>query len=193
MKKTQQIKFLSGILFILSLNLSSQNFKNYFSVSEVTLSNTAYKLAWSSHPNAIYYKHEYLSAGEKHENFNTMIIIEAIAKDLPIENVVRLKEAELLERKKTDQVCKYQITTNSKTGEYMIDFLMSSGDIVEWNAYRYSKIVDSKGNPAILLFALAKRAYGDKAIPFLTGLKTSRIEFINLVWNYTIPTIVLKE
>ena len=193
MKKTQQIKFLLGTFLILSLNVSSQNLKNYFSVSEVTLSNTIYKLAWSSHPNAVYYKHEYLSAGEKAENFKTMVMIEAIIKDLPIEKVVRLKEAELQERKKTDKVCNYQITTNSQTGEYMIDFLMSSGDIVEWNAYRYKKIVDSKGNPTILLFALSKRAYGDEYTTFLTRLKSDRIDYINLVWNYNLPTINFKD
>ncbi len=131
MKKQQQIRFLSGIFLILSLNVSSQNFKDYFSVSEVSLSNTIYKLAWSSHPNTIYYKQEYLSAGEKPESFKTMITIDAIIKDLPIEKVVRLKESELQERKKTDKVCNYQIMTNSKTGEYIIDFLMSSG--ILWN------------------------------------------------------------
>lgn len=178
---------------ILSLNVSSQNFKDYFSVSEVSLSNTIYKLAWSSHPNAIYYKQEYLSAGEKPESFKTMITIDAIIKDLPIEKVVRLKESELQERKKTDKVCNYQIMTNSKTGEYMIDFLMSSGNIVEWNVYRYKNIVDSKGNPTILLFVLSKRAYGDDIISFLTGLKSNRMDFINLIWNYKLPTINFKE
>lgn len=193
MKKTQQIRFLSGIFLLLSLNLTAQNLKNYFSVSEVSLSNTIYKLAWSSHPNSDYYKQEYLSAGEKSESFKTMIIIDAIIKDLPIEKVVRLKESELQERKKTDKVCNYQITTNSQTGEYMIDFLMSSGDIVEWNAYRYKKIVDSKGNPTILLFALSKRACGNDYITFLTGLKSNRIDYINLVWNYKLPTINFKD
>ncbi|KQB43673.1 hypothetical protein RCH33_159 [Flavobacterium daejeonense] len=193
MKNTQQIKFLSGIFMILSLNLSSQNLKNYFSVSEVSLSNTIYKLAWSSHPNDAYYKQEYLASGEKLENFKTMVTIDAIIKDLPIEKVVRLKEAELQERKKTDRVCNYQITTNSKTGEYMIDFLMSSGNIVEWNAYRYIKSVDSKNNPTILLLALSKRAYGNDINTFLTGLRSSRIDFINLIWNYKLPTINFKD
>lgn len=193
MKKTQQIRFLSGIFLILSLNLSSQNLKNYFSVSEVSFSNTIYKLAWSSHPNDVYYKQEYLPAGEKSESFKTMLLIEAIIMDVPIENVVRLKESELQERKKTDQVCNYQIMTNSQTGEYMIDFLLSSGDIVEWNAYRYKKIVDSKGNPTILLFALSKRAYGDDSTPFLKGLKSDRIDSINLIWNYNLPTINFKD
>jgi hypothetical protein len=198
MKKTQQIKFLSGICLILSLNLSSQNLKNYFSISEISLSNTVYKLAWSSHPNDVYYKHEYLSAGEKAESFKTMVMIEAIIKDLPLEKVVRLKESELQERKKTDKVCNYQIMTNSQTGEYMIDFLLSSGksenlDIVEWNAYRYKKIVDSKGNPTILLFALSKRAYANDITPFLTGLKSNRTDWINLVWKYKLPTISVKD
>jgi len=193
MKKAQQISFLTGVFLILSLNLSSQNLKNYFSVSEVSFSNTIYKLAWSSHPNDVYYKQEYLPAGEKPESFKTMIMIEAITVDASIENVVRLKESELQERKKTDQVCNYQITTNSQTGEYMIDFLLSSGDIVEWNAYRYKKIVDSKGSPTILLFALSKRAYGADYKNFLVGLKTDRIDAINLVWNYNLPTINFKD
>ncbi|WP_396171711.1 hypothetical protein [Flavobacterium sp.] len=193
MKKAQQINFLTGVFLILGLNLSSQNLKNYFSVSEVSFSNTNYKLAWSSHPNDVYYKQEYLPAGEKPESFKTMIMIEAITVDASIENVVRLKESELQERKKTDQVCNYQITTNSQTGEYLIDFLLSAGDIVEWNAYRYKKIVDSKGKPTILLFALSKRAYGNDYKNFLVGLKSDRIDAINLVWKYNLSTIKLQD
>ena len=75
----------------------------------------------------------------------------------------------------------------------MIDFLMSSGNIVEWNAYRYIKSVDSKNNPTILLLALSKRAYGNDINTFLTGLRSSRIDFINLIWNYKLPTINFKD
>ena len=67
------------------------------------------------------------------------------------------------------------------------------GDIVEWNVYRYKKIVNSKGNPTILLFALSKRAYGKDYITFLTGLKSNRIDYINLMWNYKLPTINIKD
>jgi len=198
MKKTQQIGFIASIFLILSLNLSSQDLKNYFSISEISLSNTVYKLAWSSHPNAVYYKHEYLTAGEKPESFKTMVMIDVIVKDLPIKKVVDLKESELQERKKTDKVCNYQIMNNSKTGEYMIDFLMSSGkgdnlDIVEWNVYRYKSIVDSKGNPIILLFAMSKRAYGNDINTFLNGLKSNRTDWINLIGNYKLPMIELKD
>lgn len=167
--------------------------KNYFSISEVSFANRNYNLAWSSHPNDIYYKQEYLPIGEKSESYKTMIMIEAIILDAPIQKVVGLKESELQERKKTDPVCNYQITTNSQTGEYMIDFLMSSGDIVEWNSYRYKKIVDSKGNPTILLFALSRRAYGDEITSFLTKLTRERIDYMNLVWDYKLPTINFKN
>jgi len=193
MKKTQQISILSGLFLILSLNVSSQNLKNYFSVSEVLLSNTLYNLTWSSHPDANYYKQEYLPSGEKSKSFKTMITIDVLIKDLPIEKVVKLKESELQERKKTDKACNYLITTNSQTGEYMIDFLMSSGNIMEWNVYRYKKIADSKGNPTVLLFALSKRAYGKDITPFLTDLKSTRIGLINLVWDYKLPTINFKD
>lgn len=198
MKMTRKLGFIASVFLILSLNVNSQDLKNYFSISEISLSNTVYKLAWSSHPNAVYYKHEYLATGEKPESFKTMVMIDAIVKDLPIEKVVGLKESELQERKKTDKVCNYLIMDNSQTGEYMIDFLMSSGkgdnlDIVEWNVYRYKKIIDSKGNPIILLFAMSKRAYGNDITAFLTGLKSNRTEWINLIGNYTLPTIDLKE
>lgn len=194
MKKTLLISILTlSSALILSAQDKAADFKNYFSVSEVLFSDTIYKLAWSAHPTDIYYKQEYLPEGEKSESFKTMMMIEAIILDAPIENVVKLKESELQERKKTDQVCNYQITTNSQTGEYMIDFLISSGEIVEWNAYRYKKIVDSKGKPAILLFALSKRAYGNEYKVFLTGLKTNRIDSINLMWNYNLPTINFKD
>lgn len=198
MKMTRKIGFIALVFLILSLNVNSQDLKNYFSISEISLSNTVYKLAWSSHPNAVYYKHEYLATGEKPESFKNMVMIDAIVKDLPIEKVVGLKESELQERKQTDKVCNYQIMDNSQTGEYMIDFLMSTGkgdnlDIVEWNVYRYKKISDSKENPIILLFAMSKRAYGNDITAFLTELKSNRTEWINLIGNYKLPTIDLKE
>lgn len=181
--------------FVLTSNAQDKatDLKNYFSISEVSFSNTNYNLAWSSHPNDIYYKQEYLPLGENSQSFKTMIMIEAIILDAPIEKVVRLKESELQERKKTDPVCNYQITTNSQTGEYMIDFLLSSGDIVEWNGYRYKKFVDSKGNPTILLFALSRRAYGDEITSFLTKLTSERIDYMNLIWDHKLPTINFKD
>jgi hypothetical protein len=200
MKKDVQLRILTIIvLFVgLSLNLNSQNLMNYFSISEIKLANIVYQLSWSSHPNKGYYKHEYLPAGEKSASFKTMVLVEVIYSDLPLENAVHVKELELKERKKTDLVCNYQIMDNSQTGEYMIDFTVSSGngetlDIVEWNVYRYKKVTDSKGNSLVLLFAMSKRAYADDIMPFLSGLKSNRIDWINLIGNYNLPTIEPKE
>ncbi len=186
--------------FALAITVATyaQKKNDYLSVPEIKLDNSVYKLSWSSHPNDSYYKHEYLAGGENPDSYTSMVMLEILKADLTLDQAVGAKVTELKERQKTDQVCNYQIIHNPDSGEYMLDFLMSSGngktlDVVEWNVYRYKKAIDKKGNSMILLFAWSKRAYGDDIMPFLKGLDEYRIGWINLIGNFSIPTIKLNE
>ncbi len=175
---------------------NAQKLKDYLSVPEIKLDNSVYKLSWSSHPNDSYYKHEYLEKGENPDNYTSMVMLEVLIADMTVEQALGAKLTELKERQKIDQLCNYQIINNPETGEYMLDFLMSSGngktlDVVEWNVYRYKKVIDKKGNSMMLLFAWSKRAYGDDIMPFLKGLDEQRIGWINFIGNFLIPEIKL--
>ncbi len=194
--------FIKLIFTLIILNITmvafAQKTNDYLSVSEINLDNSIYKLSWSSHPNDSYYKQEYLENKEKPESYTSMVMLEVLVADMTVEEALSIKVNELKERQHTDQICNYQIIKNPTTGEYMIDFLMSSGngnalDIVEWDVYHYTKSLDSNGNSMIVLFAWSKRAYGDDVVPFLKGLDDYRMGWINLIGNFSIPLISLSE
>jgi len=157
----------------------------------VEFNKVSYKLSWSSHPDNNYYKQEYLPANEKAETFNKMILIEALVGTVTPKDAAKAKQAELAERKKTDPVTNYQLIENPSTGEILLDFVISSGNIVEWNAYRYSTLKDGS-NKGLLLFGISKRSYGAATTAFLKSLKTERTKDINTLAAYKLPVIKLK-
>lgn len=168
--------------------------KDYFAVpGPLEFNKVAYKLSWSAHPNATYYKHEYLPAGENAQKFTKMMMIEVVTGDYTLADLVKAKTGELDQRKKTDPVCNYSVIQNPTTGEYMLDFVIGQGTganaIVEWNAYRYVKLKDKAGKKGVQLFAYARRAYGAAATEFLKQLKTTRPTDITAMANYKIPEL----
>jgi hypothetical protein len=189
------IGLLLPALLFFSFNLKDKNqkVKEYLSVpGPVEFNKTMYSLSWSSHPNNAYYKQEYLPSGEKSETFSKMMMIEAFAGELTPKDAMMNKVSELDERKKTDPVTNYQFIENRATGEYILDFVISSNDIVEWNAYRYTTLKDKAAGKGIVLFAYSRRAYGKATTGFLKALKAERVKDINTLANYKIPEIKIK-
>ena len=172
--------------------------KDYFEVpGPLTFNKTAYKLSWSAHPNATYYKQEYLPAVENAEHFTKMIMLEVVTGNYSLEELVKTKTAELDQRKKTDAVANYSVIRNPTTGEYLIDFVISQGTganaIVEWNVYRYVKLKEKTGKKGVQLFALSKRAYGTATTAFLKQLTTDRSADINAMVAYKVPELKLAN
>ena len=161
--------------------------------TELSFNSEKYDLAWSSHPNATYFKQEYLRKSDKLEKYEKMMMVEAIKTTLNPENVSQMKINELTNIKKLNPIVNFKQAQVSNQNDKILSFTISGGNILEWNVYRYKKIADSKGNPTVLLFALSKRAYGKDITPFLTDLKSTRIGLINLVWDYKLPTINFKD
>lgn len=169
----------------------TQPVKEYLSVpGPVNFNNTLFSLAWSSNPGTGYYKQEYLPAKEKSETYTKMFIIEALAGDLTPKEAAQSKISELEMRKKTDPVTNYQYITNPKTGEYILDFVISSGDIVEWNVYRYTQLTSP--SKALVLFAYSRRAYGAASTAFLKDLKVKRQADINSMAMFKVPAVKIK-
>jgi len=181
------------LLFSFDVKNNYQQVKEYLSVpGPVEFNKTIFSLSWSSHPNNSYYKQEYLPAGERSETFSKMIMIEALVGELTPKEAMMNKVAELDERKKSDPVTNYQFIQNPSTGEYLLDFVISSNGIVEWNAYRYTTLKDKAAGKGIVLFACSKRAYGKAGTGFLKALKTERVKDINTLAVYKIPEIKIK-
>ncbi|MCD9030591.1 hypothetical protein LDO32_02435 [Luteimonas sp. Y-2-2-4F] len=135
----------------------------------------AFHLAWSSHPQPGYYKHEYLPRGQSLERFERMLIVETLASAAP-RDVALAKARELDARQATDPVARYEVL-EGPDGEILLDFLLSApgadGEtIVEWNLYRFRPLGAQGGT---WLVADVRRAYGDAPIrAFLGGLAERR-------------------
>ena len=172
--------------------------KDYFAVpGPLEFNKVAYQLAWSSHPNATYYKQEYLPAGEKTERYSNMLLLEVATGEFSLQQVVKAKTAELDQRKKSDPVTNYSLIQNPNTGEYMLDFVLSQGEgansIVEWNVYRYAKLKDKSGKQGVQLMAYSRRAYGTAGTAFLQQLKTTRPTDIKTMAVYKMPELKLAD
>jgi hypothetical protein len=160
----------------------------------VDFNSASYLLSWSSHPSAYYYKQEYLPAGETSEHFRHMVLIEAVVQGPNVDGAVSAQVNTLNRRKSTDPMVNFAIIKEPRSGEVILDFILSSEDkkgeaIVEWNAYRYLPLKDQDGKPGVLLFGLSRRAYGDDTESFLRRLRSARPAEINALVNYKLPAV----
>lgn len=173
--------------------------KEYLSVpGPLRVGDTDFKLAWSSHPTATYYKQEYVPAGELVEKYNQMAMVEVVVGDLSPKDAVAAQISTIEARKQTDPAAEYYVMENAGTGEMLLDFAMSVGPpealtIAEWNAYRYQRFEDQSGHKGVLLVAISKRGYGLKAAKFLVGAKAKRADAVRALATYKMPTIALKR
>jgi hypothetical protein len=203
MKKIQ-----STLLLLLGLSLFGfafkykEDVKDYLNVpGPLTFDNINYNLAWSSHPADNYYLQEYIPQEDNLDNFNKMVLINAIISDsIKLDDVVAAKISELTEMQKKNPVIQFKAYNNKKTGEHMIDFLLSENEpdgnhlkLVERNVYRYKEFTDKSGQKGILLFGTSTRSYEHDIYNFFADLKEHRADMIMKVGNFSIPEITIAK
>ncbi|MEP7374980.1 MAG: hypothetical protein ABI675_16405 [Chitinophagaceae bacterium] len=156
----------------------------------------SYKLSWTSHPSGNYYKQEYIVSGDNAIKFTTMLMVEVVTGDIKIKDAAAAKIEELKKMKEANPIVNYESFDNPKTGEYMIDFLLSENtadgkdiSILERNVYRYMPFVDKAGKKGIILFGISTRSYGDKIQPFLVSLKSKKSDLVNKMAQYKFPEL----
>ncbi len=108
-----------------------------------------------------------------------MVLVNALVGKGTVRSAAAIKVDELKRRKATDPLVNFAVIQNDRTGEIILDFILSAKDaqggaIVEWNAYRYASLEVPGSKTGILLFGISRRAYGDGAMDFLRGLKAAR-------------------
>lgn len=161
----------------------------------ISFNQKEFLLAWSSHPSETYYKHEYLPKGESPERYDQMIMLEVALGDLIPQDIARAKAKEIEFRKSTDAFSDFALSGNSKTGEVLLDFMLSEGTgeamIVEWNSYRYKSYVGPAGQKGIMLFALSKRGYGTQGNAFASDIKSNRKKYAADFEGVSYPEIKL--
>lgn len=175
----------TAMLTLLSLTPSvAQDATDYLGVpGPITVGDTTYALSWSSNPSEGYFKQEYLPEGAVPETYDSMVMVEFLATDRPIAEVIAAQTAMVEKRKATDPVANVAIFQNENNGETVLDFLVSAKDengefILEWNGYRYVE-AEFDNQPGALLFAISERAYGNEASEeFLKGLRDFKAERI---------------
>jgi hypothetical protein len=188
------------VFAFLGLSAFSQEKKNDIMIDSITSYNSilfekeVYTLVWS-HSNNGYYKQEYIRAKDKLDKFNKMITIDVLITNLSPKDVIAKKIREIEARKGKDPVANYQIIENEQAEEFLLDFVMSEGNLYEWNAYRYKTIKTNKGK-AVLLFAYTFRSFQGaelKLDDFFSYLKKNRSKLIESVAYYTLPAITLRN
>jgi len=188
----------AGIVLILWLpifcfKLVSGQATDYLHVpGPIVFEKTMYGLAWTIHPEANFYKQEYVAKGDSVTRFKNMILLDFRC-DAKIKDMVDEKVAELKKLKKNNPVVNYQVMENK--GEYMLDFLLSENsadgqkiNMVERNVYRY-KSINKAGQKGVLLFGVSNRFYGDESDKFFSEFKDKRYYLINAVGAFDMPEI----
>jgi len=200
--KKQRINILL-ITFFMSAVLQAQTNKpaiDYLSVpGPVVFQSKSYNLNWSSHPATGFYKQEYIVKGDNADKYKTMVLIDVLTGETNIKSVVNAKVEEIKKQKAVNPMVNYEVISNPKTGEYMIDFLLTanasdgSTSIVERNVYRYKAGITKTGEMVVLLFGISTRAYGANVDNFFVALKANRKDLINTVAQYSVPEISIKK
>lgn len=153
---------------------SAQEVTDYLGVpGPITVGDTDYVLSWSSNPQAGYFKQEYLPEGATPERYDSMVLVEFLASDMALTDVVSAQIDMVNARKGTDPVANSAVFHNDQTNEFVLDFLLSAKDekgefILEWNGYRYAEAT-FEGQRGSVLFAVSERAYGDAASEAFLG------------------------
>ena len=173
---------------------------NYLSIpGPFSVQSQVYQLAWSSHPDASLYKHEYLAAGDQFPNYKSLITVDFVVTPSTVGQAVSTKIRQLAEMKKTNPIVNYELMENKTTGEVIIDCLIGQtaaderNSIVERDVFRYKSISAKSGQRGILLFAVSVRKYGKDINPFLTKLKTDKATLVNEVAKLSMPTVSLTK
>ena len=201
MKKIQSLIVLLTVISFSNIAFAqkSKTAPDYLNVpGPLLFQNKAFNLNWSSHPSVNFYKQEYLTKGEDANQYKMMLMIDVIAGETNLKNIVSAKVAELKQMKAGNPMVNYEIIQNPKTGEYLLDFLLTANaadgttSIVERNVYRYQTFSDKTGKKGVLLFAASSRAYAAAVNSFFVALKTNRKVLLNEVAQFKMPEISIK-
>ena len=165
----------------------------------VAFNSKTYNLSWTSHPNATFYKQEYLVKGDDANKFHSMLLLDAVTGEMTVKDVVAKKVSELKTMKERNPAINYEVINNAATGEYLLDFLVTANApdgsmaIAERNVYRYKHFTDKTGHQGILLFGVSTRVYGNDINSYLTSLKSRRSELVTKVAQMKIPEILIDK
>ena len=162
--------------------------------TELSFNSEKYDLAWSSHPNATYFKQEYLRKSDKLEKYEKMLMVEAIKTTLNPEKASQMKINELANLKKINPIVNFKQAELSNQSDKIISFTISGGNILEWNVYRYQQQQVGNEN-MIILYAYSYRNYAstkEDVTKFIDYVKNNENKMIATITKTNIPKVKIK-
>ena len=170
--------------------------KDYLGIGKpLSFNNNEFNLAWSSHPAPAYYKQEYLLDSTTLEDYNEMILVEAVKADVSPEVAANTKVAELTELKKENPTINWNVYKGK--GEILIDFVITdNATVYEWNLYRYATLKDVNKEKYLVLRAYS---YKDKLFtnedlkPFFNRILENRDDYIAKLGELELPELNVAE
>lgn len=170
--------------------------KDYLGIgNKLTFNNQDFNLAWSSNPMSGYYKQEYLLDSSTVENYNEMILIEAIEGKISPQLAVDLKVSELKKMKEENPVINWNVYQDKD--EFIIDFILTDkATVYEWNLYRYTTVKDSKKQKYLLLRAYSFKDNlftNDDLKPFFNRIVENRNDFIAKLSKFELPQLNVSK
>ena len=183
----------TALLFSASAVLAENATERLSVPGPISFHGESFVLSWASHPYPHYYKQEYLPAGQSSERYTAMVLLDANMAQSDVRAAAAATVDMLQKRKASDPLVNFSEIENPKTGEIILDFILSDGDIVEWNAYRYAPWKGAGGKAGVILFGISRRAYGDDATAFLARLKVARPADIDALAGAPLPKVAPKE
>lgn len=184
-----------GFCCFTMMSFTINNIIDYLSIgSELSFNNESYNLAWSSHPNATYFKQEYLRKSDKLEKYEKMIIVEAIKTTLNPEKASQMKINELANLKKINPIINFKQVQSSNPNDKIISFTISGGNILEWNVYKYQQQQIENEN-MIVLYAYSYRNYisnKEDVTKFINYVKNNESNMIENITKIKIPKVKIK-
>ncbi len=190
--------FLLPFIALIMLGIASEKPLDRLGVSgPLRFQQTAFNLAFSSHPTATFYLQEYLPKGENMDHFTQLLTLRVFNQKTDVKQLINEKITELEARKKTDIMCNYQVMSNEKSQEIIVDFIVSDKidgpqAIVEFNIYRYQQIALGTTKRAVLVYAYSQRSYGSAVDAYLKALPQTRHAALDELAKAKLPTIKIS-
>ena len=172
----------------------SSKAKDYLNIpGPIEFDGVAYNLVWSKPNQGGYYIQEYLPEGQNVDTYTDLLIVDYDTNvSETIERAVKSKVQWMEERKKTDLAANYKVIKNEEKNEYLVDLLITEGQVVEWDAIRYIEYKENGKYIGMSTFTLSKRAYGEDVLPFMERLKSDRKQLIGKLVAMPAPKVTLK-
>lgn len=143
--------------------VSANGTVNYLGAKgSINFDGVTYNLAWSNPPQleGAYYIQEYMPDGQVIEQYEDIFILDLYKNEnTSIETEVKEKTDWLDNRKKSDPTTVYKVTQNESANEYVVDLIVSDGDIIEWNVIRYTGYEENGKFAGVKSFTMSKRRY----------------------------------